>query len=124
MHDITLYEQTREDPRTGFRETIWSHDRFVQGWRRTGRTEPKDTTTPAPWRVQRMPPGGVLPPDRWQEIPRADAPTAEAAAVAHLRALATAAMEYPVAVSVARPGTASHANGAPAVCDTFTFDKA
>jgi len=34
-----LYEQTRLNPRTGFRETIWSHDRFVYGWRWTGRRE-------------------------------------------------------------------------------------
>ena len=38
MQGDTLYEQTRKNPRTGFRETIWSHDKHVAGWRRTGRT--------------------------------------------------------------------------------------
>jgi len=33
-----VYEQKRKD-KDGFTETIWSFDRFVKGWRFTGRIE-------------------------------------------------------------------------------------
>lgn len=36
MKDV-VHEQERRNPTTGFKETVWSHDRFVEGWRFTGR---------------------------------------------------------------------------------------
>lgn len=36
--NMRVYEQSRFNPRNGFVETIWSHDKHVTGWKHTGKS--------------------------------------------------------------------------------------
>ena len=42
---LQVYELTRKNPKTGFKQTIWGHQQNMPTWTWTGKTRVNDTAT-------------------------------------------------------------------------------